>query len=134
MTRNKIYLMRPFVGIEELEAVKTVFESKYLTEGPVTQEFEKQFAAFVGAEHGIAVTSCMTGLVLALNALDIGKGDEVIVPDFTHPATGDCVYQAGADAVLVDVDLSHTSHLQRSRKHHRPHEVHHPRILGRKSD
>jgi len=97
--------MRPFVGTEELEAVKTVFESKYLTEGPVTQEFEKQFAAFVGAEHGIAVTSCMTGLVLGLNALDIGKGDEVIVPDFTHPATGDCVYQAGADAVLVDVDL-----------------------------
>jgi len=101
---KKVFLMRPFVGSEELEAVKTVFESKYLTEGPVTQEFEKQFAAFVGAEHGIAVTSCMTGLVLALNALDIRKGDEVIVPDFTHPATGDCVYQAGADAVLVDVD------------------------------
>ena len=102
---KKIYLMRPFVGPEELEAVKTVFESKHLTEGPVTQEFERQFAAFVGAEHGIAVTSCMTGLVLALNALDIGKGDEVVVPNFTHPATGDCVYQAGADAVLVDVDL-----------------------------
>jgi len=96
--------MRPFVGTEELEAVKTVFESKYLTEGPVTQEFEKQFAAFVGADHGIAVTSCMTGLVLGLNVLDLGKGDEVIVPDFTHPATGDCVYQAGANAVLVDVD------------------------------
>ena len=53
---KKIYLMRPFVGPEELEAVKTVFESKHLTEGPVTQEFERQFAAFVGAEHGIAVT------------------------------------------------------------------------------
>ena len=53
---KRIYLMRPFVGPEELEAVKTVFESKYLTEGPVTQEFERQFAAFVGAEHGIAVT------------------------------------------------------------------------------
>lgn len=105
MTREKIYLMRPFVGTEELEAVKTVFESKYLTEGPVTQEFERNFAAFVGADHGIAVTSCMTGLVLALNTLDIGKDDEVIVPDFTHPATGDCVYQVGANAVLVDVDL-----------------------------
>ncbi len=105
MTRDKIYLMRPFVGPEELEAVKTTFDSKHLTEGPVTREFEKQFAAFVEAKHGIAVTSCMTGLVLALNALDIGKGDEVIIPDFTHPATGGCVYQAGADAVLVDVDL-----------------------------
>ena len=104
MTRDNIYLMRPFAGTEELEAVERVFESKYLTEGPVTQEFEKQFATFVEADHGIAVTSRMTGLVLALNALDIGKGDEVIVPDFTHPATGDCACQAGADAVLVDVD------------------------------
>lgn len=101
---DRIYLMRPFVGAEELEAVKAVFESKYLTEGPVTAEFERQFADFVGAKHAIAVTSCMTGLVLALDALGVGKGDEVIVPDFTHPATGDCAYEVGADAVLVDVD------------------------------
>lgn len=105
MTHDKIYLMRPFVGTEELESVKSVFESRYLTEGPFTQEFEKQFAAFIGADHGVAVTSCMTGLCLGINVLNIGKGDDVIVPDFTHPATGDCVYQAGADAVLVDVDI-----------------------------
>ncbi|MDG6218716.1 MAG: aminotransferase class I/II-fold pyridoxal phosphate-dependent enzyme [Candidatus Thermoplasmatota archaeon] len=104
MTQNKIYLMRPFVGAEELEAVKAVFESKYLTEGPMTAEFERQFADFVGAKHAIAVTSCMTGLVLALDALGVGNGDEVIIPDFTHPATGDCAYEVGADAVLVDVD------------------------------
>lgn len=105
MTHSKIFLMRPFAGDEELNAMKKVFESKYLTEGPVTQEFEKQFAEFVGAKHAIAVTSCMTGLDLVLRALDIKKGDEVIVPDFTHPATGDCAYMVGADAVLVDVDL-----------------------------
>lgn len=85
---KKIFLMHPFIGPEELEAVKTVFESRYLTEGPVTQEFEKQFAAFVGAEHGISATSCMTSPVLALSALD-REGNEVIVPDFTHPATGE---------------------------------------------
>jgi dTDP-4-amino-4,6-dideoxygalactose transaminase len=106
MAEKKIYLMRPFVGDEELDAVRHVFASKYLTEGPVTQEFEKRFADFVGAKHAIAVTSCMTGLELALKTLGILPGDEVIVPSFTHPATGDCVYQVGADAVLVDVDLS----------------------------
>lgn len=106
MKNDKIYLMRPFVGDEELNAVKKVFDSKYLTEGPVTQEFELKFSQFVGAQHGIAVTSCMTGLELALKVLEIKAGDEVIVPDFTHPATGDCVCLAGADPVLVDVDLS----------------------------
>ena len=103
--RKKIYLMRPFVGEEELEAVKRVFESKYLTEGPVTQEFEKKFAEYVGAKHGIAITSCAIGMELALQVWGIGPGDEVIVPDFTHPATGDCVCQVGAEPILVDVDL-----------------------------
>jgi perosamine synthetase len=64
--KKKIYLMRPFVGEEELEAVKKVFESKYLTEGPVTQEFESKFAEYVVAKYGIAVTSCAIGLELAL--------------------------------------------------------------------
>jgi dTDP-4-amino-4,6-dideoxygalactose transaminase len=104
MMPKKIFLMRPFVGEEELIAVKQVFDSKYLTEGPVTQEFESKFSQFVNAKHGIAVTSCMTGLELALKVLEIKPGDEVIVPDFTHPATGDCVCLAGADPVLVDVD------------------------------
>ena len=106
MNKNKkIYLMRPFVGEEELEAVRKVFESKYLTEGPVTQEFEKKFAEYVGAKRGVAVTSCAIGMELALQVLGIGPGDEVIVPDFTHPATGDCVCQVGASPILVDVDL-----------------------------
>ena len=102
---KKIYLMRPFVGEEELEAVRKVFESNYLTEGPVTDKFEKKFAGYVDAKHGIAVTSCAIGLELSLQVLGIGPGDEVIVPDFTHPATGDCVCQVGASPVLVDVDL-----------------------------
>jgi len=106
MFDKKIFLMRPFVGDEELNAVRKVFDSKYLTEGPVTKEFETSFAQFVDADHAIAVTSCMTGLELAIRVLGIKKGDEVIVPDFTHPATGDCVYQVGADAVLADVDIN----------------------------
>lgn len=105
MVHPKIFLMRPFVGDEELSAVQKVFESKYLTEGPVTKEFEDSFASFVDAKHAIAVTSCMTGLDLAVRVLGVKKGDEVIVPDFTHPATGDCAYMAGAESVLVDVDF-----------------------------
>ncbi len=105
MIDKKIFLMRPFVGNEELIAINRVFDSKYLTEGLVTKEFENSFARFVDSNHAIAVTSCMTGLELAVRALGIKKGDEVIVPDFTHPATGDCVYQVGADAVLADVDI-----------------------------
>jgi len=105
MVHPKIFLMRPFVGDEELSAVQKVFESKYLTEGPVTKEFEDSFASFVDAKHAIAVTSCMTGLDLAVRVLGVKKGDEVIVPDFTHPATGDCAYMAGAESVLVDVDI-----------------------------
>ncbi len=106
MVHQKIFLMRPFVGDEELAAVQKVFESKYLTEGPVTKEFENSFASFVDAQHAIAVTSCMTGLDLAVRVFGIKKGDEVIVPDFTHPATGDCAYMAGAESVLVDVDIN----------------------------
>jgi len=65
--------MRPFVGAVEVEAVKAVFESNNLTEGPVTDGFERHFADFVGAKHAIAVTSCMTWLVLALDAHIVGK-------------------------------------------------------------
>jgi perosamine synthetase len=106
MNNKKIFLMRPLVGDEELESVKAVFDSKFLTEGEITREFESTFAQFVDADHAIAVTSCMTGLDLAVRTLGIKAGDEVIVPDFTHPATGDCVYPAGAEAVLVDVDIN----------------------------
>jgi len=93
---KKIYLMRPFVGEEELEAVRKVFKSKYLTEGHVTQKFGLKFAEYVGAKRGVAVTSCAIGMELALQVLGIGPGDEVIVPDFTHPnvkyTSGICAY------------------------------------------
>jgi len=102
---EKIYLMRPSVGEEELQAVKDVFGSKFLTEGDFTKRFETEFAKYVQVEHAVAVTSCTTALELALRVLDIGPGDEVIVPDFTHPATGNVVLSVGAKPVLVDVDI-----------------------------
>jgi perosamine synthetase len=103
---KKLKLIEPVVGYDELQAVEKVFRSGWLTEGPAAREFETEIAAFTGAKYAIATTSCTTALELALRALHIGHGDEVIVPDFTHPATADVVSWVGADPVLVDVDIS----------------------------
>ncbi|CDI06459.1 DegT/DnrJ/EryC1/StrS family aminotransferase [Candidatus Nitrosotenuis uzonensis] len=101
---DKIFLMRPDIGDEEYNAVKRVLDSYYLTEGPVTQEFEKSVANYVGARHGIAMTSCTTALHAVLEVIGV-KGKKVIVPDYTYPATAEAVVLAGGIPVLVDVDL-----------------------------
>ena len=103
MNAGKIFLMRPTTGPEELAAIKRVLDSKFLTEGAETQEFERRVAEYLGARHAIAVTSCTTAMELALHVAGIKHGSEVIVPDYTHLATGDSVLNVGADPVLVDV-------------------------------
>lgn len=100
----KIPLIKPYITDETKQRVLDVLESGYLTEGPVTLEFEKCIAKYCGTAHCIAVTSCTTGLELALRALGIGNGDEVIVPDYTYPATAAVVNIVGAKAVIVDID------------------------------
>jgi len=100
---KKIPLTRPFMNQEIKDRVCSVLDSGFLTEGPVTAELEKAFEEYVGCAHAIAVTSCTTGLEMALRALGIGPGDEVIVPDYTYPATADVVAIVGAKIVLVDV-------------------------------
>jgi len=102
---DTIFLMRPDVGDAELELVKEVLDSKYLVEGPMVREFERLSMEYTGAKHAMACTSATTGLELALRALGVGHGDEVIVPDFTHPATALVVETVGATPVLVDVEL-----------------------------
>jgi dTDP-4-amino-4,6-dideoxygalactose transaminase len=84
--------------------VSEVLDSGHWTEGRVTHELEKVFALYVEAPHAIAVTSCTTGLEIALRALKIGQGDEVIVPDYTYPATADVVSIVGATPVIADVE------------------------------
>ena len=103
---RKIKLIEPQIGEEELKRISEVLKSGYLTEGPVTKQFEEKFAETVGANHAIAVCNCTVALELALRGLKIGRGDEVIVPSFTHPATAQAVYWAGAEPVLVDVDIN----------------------------
>ena len=100
----KIPLIKPYITDETKQRVLDVLESGYLTEGPVTREFEERIAEHCGASRCIAVTSCTTGLEIALRAISIGPGDEVIVPDYTYPATASVVNIVGATAVIVDID------------------------------
>jgi dTDP-4-amino-4,6-dideoxygalactose transaminase len=104
---RRIKLAEPVLGDEEIHAIQEVFKSGWIAEGPITKEFEAKVAEFTGAKNVIATTSCTTALELALRAIKIGRGDEVIVPDFTYPATADVVKWIGAKPVLVDVDSSY---------------------------
>ena len=99
-----IRLARPDVGDAELAAVEKVVRSGQLTMGPTVAEFEAAVAAAVGTAHAAAVSSGTAALHLALLALGIGAGDEVVVPAYTFPATANAVELCGAQAVLVDVD------------------------------
>jgi len=102
----------PDLGHEEAAAVLECLQSGWITSGPVSRQFEQEFAAYLGADvHAIAVNSATAGLHLALEALGIGPGDEVIVPTMTFTATAEVVRYLGADAVIVDVD-PHTLCLQ----------------------
>lgn len=103
---DKIPLIKPYLPPGTKERVGAVLDSGYLTEGPVTREFERVFAKYVGAAHALAVCNCTVGLEAAMRVLGIGPGDEVIVPDYTYPATASVVDLVGATVVLVDVDPS----------------------------
>jgi len=105
MGKKVIKLIEPVIGKEEVTKVSEVLRSGWLTEGEQTKEFEKRIKEYVGVKFAIAATSCTTALEIALRALEIGPGDEVIVPDFTHPATANMVRWVGATPVLADVDL-----------------------------
>ncbi len=94
----------PDVGAEEAAAVAEVLASGQLTMGPKVAEFEAEIAAACGVPHAVAVANGTAALHLAAMALELGPGDEVIVPAYTFPATANAVALTGATPVLVDVD------------------------------
>jgi len=103
-TATTIPWWHPVIGDEERAAVLRVLDTNYLNEGDVTTTFEQQAAALFGARHAVATTSGTSAIFLALAALGIGHGDEVIVPDVTFIATANAVVLTGATPILVDVD------------------------------
>ena len=92
------------VGEEEVRAVSEVIRSGWLTMGPKTFEFEKEFAKYVGAQHAIAVSTGTAALHLSLEAAGVQAGDEVLLPTTTFAATAEAVTYVGARPVLVDID------------------------------
>jgi dTDP-4-amino-4,6-dideoxygalactose transaminase len=94
----------PSIGPEEEQEVLATLRSGWLTTGPRVKRFEQLVAEYVGARHAVAVSSCTAALHLSLAALDIGPGDEVLVPAITFPSTANAVLYQGARPVLVDVD------------------------------
>src|SRR4051794_23400497 len=96
----------PEIGEDEIAEVVDTLRSGWLTTGPKTKRFEDDFSAFLGDPglHALAVNSATAGLHLALEALGIGPGDEVITTTHTFTATAEVVRYLGADVVLVDID------------------------------
>lgn len=94
----------PSFSDEEIAAVIRVLRSGWVGQGPETIAFEKELAAFIGANHVITVNSCTSALFLSLKALGIGPGDEVIVPSLTWCSTANAVLYVGATPVFCDVE------------------------------
>ncbi len=97
-------ITKPALGEDEARAPFDSIKSGWVTQGPKVAEFEKAVAAYVGAKHGVATTSCTTGLHLALATAGIGPGDEVIVPSFTFIASPNAILYTGATAVFCEID------------------------------
>ncbi len=104
-TESFLPFARPDIGEAEIDAVARALRSGWVTTGPEAKAFEQEFADYLGGGvHAIAVNSATAGLHLALEAIGIGPGDEVIAPTLTFTATVEVARYLGADARLVDVD------------------------------
>ncbi len=103
----KVTLCEPDIGTEEIEAVTEVLKRRWLTAGGVTARFEKQFAERLNVKNAIAVSNCSAALLLANQALGIGRGDEVICPSLTFAASANASIFAGASVVFADIRSEH---------------------------
>jgi perosamine synthetase len=101
---SHIPLSKPYFELDELEEIRKVLDSGWVSQGPKVKEFEEGVAKQISVKYAIAVTNCTAALHLANLSIGISSGDEVIVADYTFPATGHSVLYCGATPVFVDVD------------------------------
>ncbi|MGN6551982.1 MAG: DegT/DnrJ/EryC1/StrS family aminotransferase [Pararhizobium sp.] len=101
---RQIPVARPVLDEPEVEAVRRVVLSGWVTQGPEVAAFEADFAAFVGADHACAVSNCTTALHLALRAVGVGPGDEVITVSHSFIATANAIRYCGGTPVFVDIE------------------------------
>ncbi|RMU71403.1 Polymyxin resistance protein ArnB [Pseudomonas syringae pv. apii] len=104
MSQTFLAFSRPSIGDEEIAAVTRVLRSGWITTGPECQKLEEEFAARVGAQHAVALSSATGAMHVALLALGVGPGDEVITPSQTWVSTANMICLLGATPVFVDVD------------------------------
>src|SRR5262245_28896634 len=102
--RPTIPIAKPELGEEEAAAAREAILSGWVTQGPRVAAFEDAFAQYVGAPHACAVSNCTTALHLALHALGVGPGDEVVTVSHSFVATANVVVYCGARPVFVDID------------------------------
>ena len=101
-----IKLIKPYISFEEVQnEFKDIFDSGWFTKGKFVEEFRNEIKNYTGAKYCYLATSATTALTMALKTLDIKQGDEVIVSDFSFPATANVVEDLGAIPVFADVDL-----------------------------
>src|SRR6266536_1682659 len=102
MTHHWVPFHRPEITEDEIQSVVATLRSGWLTTGPKVKRFEEQFSGYLGCRHAVAVNSGTAALHLALDAVGIKEGDEVIVPTMTFAATAEVVFYLKAKPVLVD--------------------------------
>ncbi|MBI4399973.1 DegT/DnrJ/EryC1/StrS family aminotransferase, partial [Candidatus Micrarchaeota archaeon] len=93
----------PYISQQEINSVTKVLKSGWLSHGPLTEKFEKEFAKYVKAKFAVSVNSCTSGLFLSLAAINIKPGDEVITTPLTFAATANVVHHLGAKPVFADI-------------------------------
>lgn len=110
MDHKLIPVLQPSIGQEEIDAVTEVLRSGWLGLGPKTEQFEQEFAKFVGSRFAVALNSGTAALHLAMDILGVGPGDEVIVPSITFISTVHAVSYVGATPVFADIE-KHTMNI-----------------------
>jgi len=103
-SKIKIPWWEPKIGDEEYRLIKKVLDNNFPNEGKLTALFEEKLSTLLGCKHAVAVPNATSAMFLSLKALNIGHGDEVIVPDLTFISTANAIEMAGAKPILVDID------------------------------